>query len=572
MARNTSFTFYANVNLNPRTNNTFYFADRSAQATFFNSKIITSVPNCYYQRADINKVRVQKPYSTLYKCDYLSFINPDYENKRFYAFVTGVTYIDDDTTELTYVVDTIQTWFLDCTVPPCFVERMHTIADDFGMNLLSDNLDCGEYVIDTISDNIVTRTMVVFLATFDFMHWVNSGFTDKTQAPKLTIKQGIYDNMSQVAVFSALNNNSSYAGQGSALQMILTNIYNGSGGVTIDDFINIYMYPSIGLLIDEQSSDTSVKTSIGTTGTAFDNVYLVGGGSGEVVNLPGKISQISGYTPKNKKCLQYPCSLLHITNNNGSAIDLKFERFTDPDHPQAFVMGTSCGENHLRLAPKSYLGTTANDFDTESGIDTGSYPTVSMVGDSYLIYLAQNRNKIDNGYDVMRNRATANVVSWEFGAMSKGATQGASSLPGSIQSGSQMASSFLNDISTLMAEMEDRAIAPNTAKGISGVGLAYQSGKRDFTICIKTVDREHIESIDSFYTMYGYPIRRVANITNYIHARPKFSYIKTVGCIVTGNVPETAKNEIEQLFDSGIRFWADYNNIGNFDVDNRPVI
>ena len=227
MARTTTFTFYHDVNLSYGSENTFYFENRSAQATYFNSKILTSASNCYYQRADINRLQVEKPYSQLYRCDYLSFINPDYENKRFYAFVTGVKYINDTTTEIQYVIDNIQTWLLDCTIPNCFVERQHSVTDDIGDSFLYDSLDCGEYIDRTQQENITSNTMVVFVCTFDMLNWLENN--TKT-APQIVNRNGIFDSVGVYACYSEIGG--SY--NTTLLGTILANIYNGVGGVTVD--------------------------------------------------------------------------------------------------------------------------------------------------------------------------------------------------------------------------------------------------------------------------------------------------------------------------------------------------
>jgi hypothetical protein len=117
--------------------------------------------------------------------------------------------------------------------------------------------------------------------------------------------------------------------------------------------------------------------------------------------------------------------------------------------------------------------------------------------------------------------------------------------------------------------MEDMQIAPGTTNGVSGVGLAFQNNKKNFTIQVKTVDAQHAELIDDYYTMFGYPMRKI--MVPMLKARTKFTYIKTVGCIVWGNVPENAKAFIQNMFDTGIRLWADADNIGNFNVQNDPI-
>ena len=572
MARTTTFTFYHDVNLSYGSENTFYFENRSAQATFFSSKILTSASNCYYQRADINRLQVEKPYSQLYRCDYLSFINPDYENKRFYAFVTGVKYVNDTTTEIQYVIDNIQTWLLDCTIPSCYIERQHSETDDIGDSYLYDSLDCGEYIDRSQQDNIQSDTMVVFVCTFNMLKWREDG--TKT-APQIANRQGIFDSIGVYCCYSEIGGsyNTTLLGQ------ILADIYNGVGGVTVDDFINIYVYPSIGLKFE-----TGQGLSYPTSGADSDKVFLVGGASGGQV-YPGQtanllngpsfdqnFTDIDGYTPKNNKLFQYPYCLLHVTNNNGSALDLKFEKFRnaqgDITQAQARIFGTSTSEAKLRLVPEQYLGEGLNDYDNELGIDSGAFPTVAMTGDAFLIYLAQNKNRIETGYDVMRNQATTNVVTWEKSSMDK-SPMGVGSLPGSVASGGALYSGFLNQIATNMAQMEDLAIAPNTASGLSGVGLSFQNGKKNFTQVVKTIDKEHAEMIDNYYTLYGYPVKRLA--TPVLKARTGFTYIKTIGCIIKGNVPETAKSNMENMFNNGIRFWADISNFGDYSITNSII-
>lgn len=568
MARNTSFTFYGDVNLNPNSENTLYFASRGDQATYFNSKIITSVSSCYYQRADINRVKVEKPYSMLYKCDYLSFINPDYENKRFYAFVTGVNYIDDNTTEITYIIDNLQTWLLDCTIPSCYIERQHSTTDNIGDSYLYDSLDCGEYVDKEMQNNITSNTMMVFVCTFDMLNWLENN--TKT-APLISTNNGVYNDVGIYACYSEIGGsyNNTLIGQ------IIANIYNGVGGVTLDDFINIYIYPSIGLLLGQ---------SYPTTGLDSEKLFLVGGAfggtyPGQTVNLLSGPSftpnfTIDGYTPKNNKLFQYPYCLLHVTNNNGGALDLKFEKFRDGNgaitQPQARILGTSTSEAKLRLIPEQYLGEALHDYDCELGLDSGAYPTVAMTGDSYLIYLAQNKNRIETGYEVLASNNSASIASdWAMNSMQKGIAGGAATLPGSVVSGAAQFNSMMNQITMNMAEMEDRAISPNSAKGLSGVGLNYQNGKKNFTQVLKTIDSEHARMIDDYYTLYGYPVKKV-DIPN-MHARTGFTFIKTIGCVLKGNCPENAKSQIEAMFDRGIRFWADITHFGDYSITNGII-
>lgn len=601
MARQTSFTFYRDVNLNMQTNDTFYFDNRTAQASYFSSKAVVTCNNLYYQRTNAGKVKVQVAYSTLYRCDYLSFINADYENKRFYAFITSVNYIDDDTTEVTYVIDHVQTWLLDLTFRPCYIERQHAHRDHVGDNILPDSVECGELVNKLVSDSFVTtRMLCVVEATFDIAHWLtsvdgNNQNTWEKIAPSTFNKQGVYDNVSQVAFVTEAGG--SYAMTGSGLQVFINALFDGMGGATLEDIINIYLYPYIGMLLDEPGETIPTATS---ATALFNKVFYVGGAKSEEVNLPDNPAyaqsaddrKLDGYTPKNKKLYTYPYTVLHITNNDGSAIDLKYEKFKDAsgniiEHPKALICGTSCGEGKIRLTPSQYLGNGLNVYDFDTSIDSGAFPTCSMLGDAYNIYLAQNKNRIENQYNMMLFNSGMSIAGGAAADIKKvsniyaggalgGAEGAAESAMGSAKGGSGLQQSALNvatnlftQIQGLSAQYNDLKIAPGTATGISGAGLAYQNGKKSFTAVVKTLDYVHAQMIDDYFTMFGYPMRCIDHPR--LKARTAFTYIKTVGCIAVGNVPEEAKSIIQSMFDSGIRLWYDTANIGNYNVVNDPI-
>ena len=605
MARNTTFTFYSNVNLNMRTNDNFYFANRTAQDTYFAQKVLYTISNLSYQRAKIGRVRVDKAYNLMYKCDYLSFINADYENKRFYAFVTDVKYISDNTTELSYVIDYVQTWLLDATVPNCFIDRCHTNTDNIGDNLIEDAMNCGEYIdsqftygssTTTIVDGLTTTMYVIVCATFDIGTWISSDFATKN-ATSTWIKNGIYDNLSQMAFLC--DDGTNMATTNSALQIFFNKVFEGAGGVTQNDIINIYMMPSEGIYVKTSvSSDHDPISVPGASQQGFTYCYYVGGRGSATVNLPACPNNLDGYTPRNNKMFTWPYVLMHISNNDGSAIDLKYERFRNNVgaivSPTAKLQGCSTIEAKIRLTPENYLGQLQGGLSYDNAIDTAPFPTVSMTGDAYNIYLAQNRNRILNGYSDLMINTTVNTLDQvsststkvaagigglalsQAAAQQAGQPQGAQtpSMGGTGQTYemglAKSALGVMQQIKANMAAIRDMKVAPATASGITGVGLAYQNGKRDFTITVKTIDSAHAKMIDNYYTMYGYPIKSIGAIN--MRARTQYTYIKTIGCVIKGNLPEDAKEVLSGLFDAGIRLWTTPANIGDYSVTNGPYV
>ena len=63
-----------------------------------------------------------------------------------FAFVTNVGYINENCTEITYVIDNYMTWFPFLRLGECFVEREIPRDDTIYSNLIPENLELGEYV------------------------------------------------------------------------------------------------------------------------------------------------------------------------------------------------------------------------------------------------------------------------------------------------------------------------------------------------------------------------------------------------------------------------------------------
>ena len=66
--------------------------------------------------------------------------------------------------------------------------------------------------------------------------------------------------------------------------------------------------------------------------------------------------------------------------------------------------------------------------------------------------------------------------------------------------------------------------------------------------------------------MYGYATHRV-KIPN-ISARPHWNYVKTIDANIVGSVPVESMSKIRSIFDKGVTFWKNGDNVGNYNLDN----
>lgn len=128
-----------NVPLDNTYQHTIYFANANAQANYFLSKAKATLQEQTYQRVIKGKMRVQRTADSIYDCNYLMFQNTTYGSKWFYAFITGIEYVNDVTSEVSFELDDLQTYFFDTELMPCYVEREHTANDTIGANLVPED-------------------------------------------------------------------------------------------------------------------------------------------------------------------------------------------------------------------------------------------------------------------------------------------------------------------------------------------------------------------------------------------------------------------------------------------------
>lgn len=106
------------------------FNNIQAQKSYFLSLPYVEDINASYQRKD-NVIRFNSHIDNIISFNYCMYKNENYSNKWFYAFITGMRYINDNLTEITITTDVFQTWQFDLIYKQSFVEReIIPVADD----------------------------------------------------------------------------------------------------------------------------------------------------------------------------------------------------------------------------------------------------------------------------------------------------------------------------------------------------------------------------------------------------------------------------------------------------------
>lgn len=553
---NTTIILYRGVPLDRDYRHTMYFASVSAQNTFFvnYTKIGGTFNNLSYQRISSNKIRVQKAADDLKDCNYLSIKNTGYSNKTYYAFITDVEYINENTCEITYEEDVIQTYLFDgsVTLEECFVEREHSLTDNPGDNLQPENLDPGEYVIMPDGNGGVTS------ANYDIVVGIPYWWDFNEDSFQVFNDPGFYS-----GTFSGYNFYVFNSGTDLDIGNLKTMIdemcgkpqlyYHGEyEDLDLKNDIIMFTAPSnfrparrTGVEHYAEYLYMADPTDTRVTPTALTKTKTV-------------ITNIGSYTPKNKKLLTYPYTFMFVTNPQGQSAVYQYEFFTNRT-PTFEIIATYAPGVQPVLYPTNYKGSAANRTEK---FTMGTFPLVSFNASTYQQWLAQHESS-DMWRSIVNTAKTVGGLALGKAAL----TTGNATLAGTA--GSMIGSGMNGMIQQGIEESERRVDAAHSSGSVANDTM-LANGLFDFYFYNKHITEEYAQKIDLYFSMYGYACNKV-KVPN-ISARPVYNYVKTNNCCLKGNANAAVLQKIESIFNRGVTFWKNAAYFGNYTTsDNSPV-
>lgn len=535
---NTIIRLLHNVPVEPSYNHTIYFDSEAKQTAYFITKQKRSFPKNTYQRHTRNTMKVAVLADEIYDCNYLMFQNTAYGNKWFYAFITSVEYVSNVSSLITYQIDVLQTWLFDFTLGQCFVERQHSTSDGYFENLVPENLDLGDYTIE--------KTTVCDLNSMSIgMYYTQR--SDGTSATPTTYGK----------IFSGLGLESGISVSDTA--SIASEIQKWIDDGKEDALISVFQYPSF--------LDTPAGSS-----------EPYGGVKRKTVPVYNNITQIDGYEPKNRKLFNYPFCKLVLTNNAGSRAEYRWEQFSYGDS-KALVNFTLAGAlvttPTVTLYPRSYMGM---DYNYDRGLVLSNFPTVAWSGDAWKAWWAQNKGSvtssmISSALSTAVGIGTSVAAPSRVGPMSVSSAQNMRNMRDFNTQVAQPVQGGANLLDQAIGIMGKKADLENTPPQVHGQvqcdSLNAQMSRVQYTFEHQCVRAPFAKLIDDFFTMFGYA-QNCLMVPN-IHARPHWTYVKTVSCILTGSIPADDSEFIVNLFNNGITWWMNGDEVGDYSLDNRPT-
>ena len=505
---NSDIKLLHNVPLDPTYDHTLWFNNKTAQTNYFSGLVKKDFINQSYLRVNKGVARLDVKADNIYDCNYMMFRNTSYGSKWFYAFIKEIEYVNDNCSNVTFEIDVMQTWFFDYSLDKCFVEREHSVTDNLFENVVTENIDKGEYVANSV-DRFNMMPMCVCALTSK--HSSGASATGKTI-------NNIYTPLNVIAGVRSTD---------TAEINTLLERFTGAGQE--DAIVTLYQYPEF---LGDGSQTTPVVT---------------------VKKINPNFTTIDGYTPKNKKLFSYPYNFLVMSNNCGQTAEFQWELWKDVDHCGDFSFnGVFISTPCVLAYPTNYRGC---DYDYDSGLTYSNFPQIPWVGDTYKAWLAQNKGAITSG-----------LVSTAIGA---GLTIAGAGTANPLLVGGGIETVGYG-VSKVVGSGYDKQHTPPQVHGqVQCDSLNAGTSRVEFTFYNMSVKAQYARIIDDYFSQFGYATRRVKTPNR--NSRPHWNYVKTIGCTMTGSIPSDDARKICSIYNNGITFWKNGDEVGNYSLDNSPV-
>ena len=523
--------------------NQLTFANATAQHTYFASLPKIGYDDFTYVRKD-GVLRIPAVMDDILSYNYVMYRNDAYSSKWFYAYITGIEYVNDSVTDVSIATDTFQTWQFDLVYKRTFVEREHVNDDTIGANLMPEGLELGEYVANPIPYNNTTtdKRDVGFTSTKCYV--INSIYNPKGGSTKY-----LFTNVNGVPVSGGLWIFEHPANMQNALIQ-----YSNDG--RLDTVTQVYMLPRYIFNDNELEADELPNVQ-----DPDASLYYRFKGKSDAESLTHSFtipSSLNGYVPRNKKLFTAPYSFMEITNNNGTTASYNYEYFSNKQSMVICTKGSASVGGSIIVYPNNYKNIVDN---YNEGILAGKFPTLSWSGDSYTNWLTQNAVNISTGIIGDLAGSALSAVSGHFLA-TKPAEEGLSYARSGI--------GLFNGISSTLGQMYQHSIAPYTSKGnINGGDVLSGEGVNSCYLSQMSITYQFAAKIDSYFDRFGYKVgeTKIPNVTG----RRNWNFVKTIGCYIEADIPQDDLQQIKEMFNKGITFWHNPSTFCDYSQNNDII-
>lgn len=480
----------------------------SAMLAAVNANAAATATNYSFIREERNTIKVSLSYSTCITCNYMAFQNPDYSNKWFFAWIDSVEYVGENTVRIRFTVDIWSTWHNAMNWQPVFVEREHVSDDTFGIHTLPEPVKTDLMISQHVNNRYWTSFSIIVFFTNSQISSADLGYDiDHRYCSPCQVKR--------------------YSCNQTGIGQIQADLADG-GSLANANIISMNVMPTALIPANQQDQNNIAETA----STEYD------------VSMVLPIS-LDGYVPVNKKCFLHPYNFISVNNGNLEKI-YKYEKFTNINTSQAVftITGGILPNGAATLYPKDYDGRTG--ANVAESLSIGDFPMIIYPIDSYAAWLAQK-----SGGTVVQG-----IMSTLTGALAGGLKGGA--VGAAIGAGVGL----LGGVTNYIAQEESARSEKDHVTGTNNINIDMIKNLMGYSFCQKSAVADDAERIDRFFSQFGYNVSTV-KIPNYT-GRTYWNYVKINGSAGYGALPESARDEINNILNKGTTIWHNHTDMGNY--------
>lgn len=564
---NTPFTDYQNtVHFSSNSQRDSYFLN----GNHFDALSFKQMPFNFIR--DRQEVKVPITWQEAQGINYCTFLS-DFENRRYYAFVNAIEYINDGVIKMTLVIDTVMTFTQGNalnTIGNVHVTRQHLTKSSYEYMLpsLRNNDDVlkmnNKFYIGNYHEDFGIN-YVMFQSSAD----LRKKFGSKKE-PNLETSQGVtYDNITSpvdlyVMEYGKFN---AFMDKMSKYPWITQNFQKiqliPQKFIDSKDLENVKSAEDIDGLMTLKSGQTSKRWTLNNLTRSFSQL----------------LDMVSINQPELRHLIRNEYMTIELYSWNGDSLLLdagKIRTDTGVKFNTRSIIGY---HNEVRVYPINYnSGDVEQAIKTTDGqtlIDKGAFLNSAIVFDSFaevpilidngILGQSQQANKVKNAESKLVTNRMKNVAT---GSDPKSKFYDAVSIASNI-SPMTLFSKFNDEYDFYrdqQAEYKDLALQPPSTTA-SEMGNAFQIANNinGLTMKIGVPTPNDMETIMKYYLMFGYEVDTQGTTLDPIDSMTICNYVQMSGTYTLPNIDPMLMEQLKAILESGVRFWHN-------DGTNNPML
>lgn len=563
--KTTEFVFFYNTPFTDYQNTVHFKSNKERDDYFLNGNHFStydysSTPFNFIR--DRSQVKVMMTWQEAQGINYCTF-KSDFEDRRYYAFVNAIEYINDKTIQLTLVIDTIMTYTQGKTleyIQPVNVLRQHLPRKSYENMLptLRNNDDVlkasNKYYVANYLEQFGSN-YVLFQSSAD----LSKEFGTKKE-PNLDSSKGItYDFITSpvnlyLMTYQDFNN---FMDKMSKYPWITQNFQKiqliPEKFIDSNDLVDVKTKEDIKGLKTLKDGSTSNQWTLNELTVSYDTLQ----------SFMGVTKDELRHLVRN----EYVTIELYSWNGDALLIDAgKIKTDTGLKFRTRSIIGY---HNEVRVYPVDYnSGYVENVIKSNSGktlIDRGSFLNTAITFDSFvevpilidngILGQSQQANRVKNAESKLITNRAKNIAT---GSDPKSKFYDTASIISNI-SPTQLFSKFNDEYDFYrdqQAEYKDLALQPPSTTS-SEMGNAFQIANsiNGLTMKIGVPNVSDVETIAKYYYMFGYEINDPYTQIEPIDSMTVCNYLRINGTYTIPGIDATLIDQMKALLESGVRFW-----------------